>query len=133
MSKFNLVRLMWYHNKIRWKYRTVSGTPPLTYNAKSDGVLKNYRIYGNTVNGESVGDRTGNLFTTKNELKNCYVPSSGTIANTPNYNTTDYLPVDPNTSYSYSFINSYNPARYCCIAFYNSNKEFISCDNHRDD
>lgn len=24
--------------------------------------LKNYRIYGNTVNGESVGDRTGNLF-----------------------------------------------------------------------
>lgn len=56
MSKFNLVRLMWYRNKVKWKYRTVSGTPPLTYKAKSDGVLKNYRIYGNTVNGENVGD-----------------------------------------------------------------------------
>lgn len=55
MSKFNLVRLMWYRNKVKWKYRTVSGTPPLTYKAKSDGVLKNYRIYGNTENGESVG------------------------------------------------------------------------------
>lgn len=62
MSKFDLVRLMWYRNKVKWKYRTVSGTPPLTYRAKSDGVLKNYRIYGNTVNGESVGDRTANLF-----------------------------------------------------------------------
>ena len=36
-------------------YRTISGAPPLTYKA-IEGTLKNYRIYGNTVNGESVGD-----------------------------------------------------------------------------
>lgn len=41
--------------------KTVSGVPPLIF--KSDGsALKNYRIYGNTVDGESVGDRTGNLW-----------------------------------------------------------------------
>lgn len=37
------------------------GVPPLTF--KSNGkALKNYRIYGSTVEGESVGDRTRNLF-----------------------------------------------------------------------
>ncbi len=44
------------------KLRTVSGLPPLSYKAKKAGTLSNYRIYGNTVSGESVGDRTGNLF-----------------------------------------------------------------------
>ena len=39
----------------------VEGVPPLTYQA-IEGTLENYRIYGNTVDGESVGDRTGNLF-----------------------------------------------------------------------
>ena len=40
---------------------TMHGIPPLTFNSIA-GTLKNYRIYGNTVNGESVGDRTANLF-----------------------------------------------------------------------
>lgn len=35
--------------------KEISGVPPLTFNAIA-GTLKNYRIYGNTVNGESVGD-----------------------------------------------------------------------------
>lgn len=35
--------------------KEISGIPPLTFNAIA-GTLKNYRIYGNTVNGESVGD-----------------------------------------------------------------------------
>lgn len=33
----------------------LEGVPPLTYKA-IEGKLKNYRIYGNTVNGENVGD-----------------------------------------------------------------------------
>lgn len=41
--------------------KELSGIPPLTFNAIA-GTLKNYRIYGNTVDGESVGDRTANLF-----------------------------------------------------------------------
>lgn len=39
-----------------------SETFPMTFKAKRTENLKNYRIYGNTVNGESVGDRTENLF-----------------------------------------------------------------------
>ncbi len=39
-----------------------SGTSPLTYGKCKIGTLSNYRIYGNTVDGNSVGDRTENLF-----------------------------------------------------------------------
>lgn len=39
----------------------MSGVPPLTFKANGQA-LKNYRIYGNTANSESVGDRTENLF-----------------------------------------------------------------------
>lgn len=35
--------------------KELSGIPPLAFNAVA-GTLKNYRIYGNTVNGESVGN-----------------------------------------------------------------------------
>lgn len=35
--------------------KEISGIPPLTFNSIA-GTLKNYRIYGNTVDGESVGD-----------------------------------------------------------------------------
>ena len=41
--------------------KELSGIPPLTFKAIA-GVLKNYRIYGNTADGKSVGDRTANLF-----------------------------------------------------------------------
>jgi hypothetical protein len=45
---------MWFR-KSHPKIRKISGTPPLTF--KSNGkALKNYRIYGQTVDGESVGD-----------------------------------------------------------------------------
>lgn len=40
----------------------IQGELPLLFKGKKLGTLKNYRIYGNTVDGESVGDRTGNLF-----------------------------------------------------------------------
>ena len=43
------------------KYKTLSGAPPLSFTADGS-VLKDYRICGQTENGESVGDRTGNLF-----------------------------------------------------------------------
>ena len=53
--------LLLYYKQSR-KIRRVSGLPPLTFKAKKAGTLKDYRIYGNTVDGESVGDKTGNLF-----------------------------------------------------------------------
>ena len=47
--------LLLYYKQSR-KIRRVSGLPPLTFKAKKAGTLKDYRIYGNTAGGESVGD-----------------------------------------------------------------------------
>lgn len=41
--------------------KIIEGIPPLTFKAKKAGVLENYRIYGNTVVGESVGDKSVNI------------------------------------------------------------------------
>ena len=61
----DIVRLMLLSrqmkNRRHEKNNTMNGIPPLTFNAIA-GTLKNYRIYGNTENGESVGDKTANLF-----------------------------------------------------------------------
>ena len=40
----------------RKKYKWIRGAPPLSFKALAAGTLENYRIYGNTVGGESVGD-----------------------------------------------------------------------------
>ena len=62
----NIVRLMLLSrqmkNRRHEKNNTMNGIPPLTFNAIA-GILKNYRIYGNTVDGESVsvGDKTDNI------------------------------------------------------------------------
>ena len=62
----NIVRLMLLSrqmkNRRHEKNNMVTGIPPLTFTANKKGLLKNYRIYGNTENGESVGDKTANLF-----------------------------------------------------------------------
>lgn len=61
-SEFDLAEAMWLRKMRKQRQvKTISGVPPLTFKAKGSN-LKDYRIYGNTVNGESVGDRTDNLF-----------------------------------------------------------------------
>ena len=40
----------------RKKYKWIRGAPPLSFKAQAAGTLENYRIYGNTVGGESIGD-----------------------------------------------------------------------------
>ena len=59
----------------------IEGVPPLTFTAKA-GTLSNYRIYGNMVNGESVGDKTGNLF--DGEWENKYIDTYGNIGYSTN-------------------------------------------------
>ena len=56
----DIVRLMFLSrqmkNRRHEKDNMVTGIPPLTFTAKKTGTLKNYRIYGNTIDGESVGN-----------------------------------------------------------------------------
>ena len=112
------------HARILREIKEISGTPPLTF--KSNGrPLKNYRIYGNTVNGVSVGNlitegehageylvpitvRGKNLF---NSVSNWNLPGSfstdgskfpgSILGNRRTY----FLNVQPNTSYTISFIS----------------------------
>ena len=82
-SDLGLIDLMWNrHARILRETKKISGTPPLTF--KSNGrPLKNYRIYGNTVNDVSVGnpvtegEHTGEYcvpVTLNNIAANIYLP-----------------------------------------------------------
>ena len=108
------------------KSRWISGVPPLQYSAKKQGTLKNYRIYGNTENGESVGDRTGNLFdyTKTNRQIHRLRNDDGTInAQTTQSNYFEYyIPVKPNTTYTVK-TSTNSPSR---IYFSDSQKQWLS-------
>lgn len=118
--------LLLYYKQSR-KIRRVSGLPPLTFKAKKAGTLENYRIYGNTVSGESVGDRTGNLFDFGEWSKNINANDDNSLAKgidgitiTANSNdafTTPYayvhegvykIYVKPNTNYLLSWVSNNN-------------------------
>lgn len=60
--------------------------------------LKNYRIYGNTVNGKSVGDKTINLFD-KSTVTDYKGITNGQIIDSPTWFISDYIPVIPRKKY----------------------------------
>lgn len=119
-------KLLWLYYKQSKKNRTIQGSPPLTFKAKKAGTLKNYRIYGNTVNGENVGDRTANLI--QGSIKNANIGNNGKI-NTSNEFILVYAPVVTGESYTISNNNGTN-----VYAFYNvvpSTETETSYDNNR--
>ena len=90
--------LLLYYKQSR-KIRRVSGLPPLTFKAKKAGTLKNYRIYGQTVDGESVGDRTGNLFDGELVLGS-FAAADGSFFVGDVTCVTEFINVKSNTEYS---------------------------------
>lgn len=108
-----------------------NGISPIKFKSSGEN-LENYRIYGNTVGGESVGDRTTNLFDENSESIPGYLNDRGAITTVPNYpiSTYDYINVLPNTNYSYkAFItanHSENQSKTIRISYYTSSKVFIS-------
>lgn len=84
------------------KYHEIEGESPLTYNAKKAGYLTNYRIYGQTVDGESVGDRTENLFD-GNFLQGYWAIADGAFISANNWVCSSKLPCAPNTTYTSKF------------------------------
>ena len=54
MTEYAKKLLRLYHEQSK-KNRIIEGSLPLNFKGKGKD-LKNYRIYGNTVNGESIGD-----------------------------------------------------------------------------
>ena len=107
------------------KLRTVSGLPPLSYKAKKAGTLSNYRIYGNTVSGESVGDRTGNLFNLESITLKKSLGYDGSIYTAQSSNLSAYIQILSDNcvlSYNYTTLASSSKRNIC---FYNSKKQCI--------
>ena len=88
--------------------RAIEGIPPLTYKAV-EGALNNYRIYGNTVDGESVGDRTANLF--NGELQNGYWNTLETLAQTSSAVFRSFKIFLPAGTYTITFATNVNIVR----------------------
>ena len=120
-------------NKLYTADREIQGDPPLTFKSRGKN-LKNYRIYGNTVNGESIGDRTENLFDISTIVEGKYINSSGVeeAAKTQYQenvlNRTDFINISNNTVYSLTCTMPYGIALDSLIAFcwFDSNKTLIS-------
>jgi len=88
--------------------------------------LQNYKIYGNTVNGESVGDRTGNLFDGI-FLQGYWAGADGSyVAGYPTWICTNKLPCKPNTTYTLSF-NSAN-SRWYGFVWFTENGDYLLSD-----
>lgn len=80
-----------------------SGEPPFSYNSVT-GTLNNYRIYGQTVDGESVGDRTANLFDKTKFIQTNIVAWYDHVLIDDPYTISTILPCNPNTKYTISKI-----------------------------
>ena len=108
--------------------RTELETETLPYTFTSDSYkLRNYRIYGNTVNGESVGDRTGRNLFDKHLSVYGYINTQGLIQTSTLTLSSDYIPIIGGENYTIWLhrthdANSYN-SRAC--AFYDNNKGLI--------
>ena len=116
--------------------KTISGTPPLTF--KSGGKpLRNYQIFGNTVNGASVGDLAVNYFdynSWKNSITSVSAQGSitfnsdGTFTLAANENgdvftqpyegtnaNTFRIAVEADTEYTFSFMSNNSVAGYVYV------------------
>jgi hypothetical protein len=74
-----------------------------------DKPISNYRIYGNTVDGESVGDRTANLF--NGELQNGYWSTLETLAQTSSAAFRSFKIFLPAGTYTITFATNVNIVR----------------------
>jgi len=117
-------RLLWLMSQ-KPKLRTFSGVPPLTFKAKKSGTLKNYRIYGNTVNGNSVGDRTGNLFD-GNFLQGYWTYADGEFIYVNTWICTTKIPCTGGQMYTYSFSKA---SRWFGFVWYDGDGDYISTNN----
>lgn len=112
----------------------IENTLPLTVYASGDDLV-NYKVFGNTENGESVGELTENLFdpnatdTTNGYRFSAYLPSSGNIVSItselPSFAVSEYIGV-PNDNFITLVNVGMVEAPRLAICFYNANKKYIS-------
>ena len=121
---------------------TYTGTLPATLAGTEAGYLKSYTIYGNTENGESVGERTEsgeptgyklpmvvgkNLYNAKNDTQGYYINVEGAIAKWFSYANyiSDKIPVSPGKKYILYYPLTIAGQALSC-AFYNASGTQLS-------
>lgn len=103
----------------------ITGTLPLSFTARAQQALRNYRFYGTS---EGAGGETENLFnyrakdTANGYVANAYLTNAGEITSSDAWWISEYIPVEENSAYTV-FTGTYNNPSAC---FYDSNKEFLA-------
>lgn len=100
-----------------------------------DQSVQAYTIKGNTqtsgtpspqnpVTVDGVGEETANLFSTKNATQGKYLNSSGVLQSSENFTVTDYINIEPSTTYIISPVSDVDLI--ACHCYYDAGKNFIS-------
>lgn len=131
---------------IKWLYLdlylNIDGVPPFTFVSNGSPIV-DYIIYGNAeTSGTSTpvslvipsgaGEKTSNLFDISTAALGKWINSAGeektSSVATQEYklNHTDYIPVEPNTEYVFSYDGDYSVASTAAMCWFNANKEIIS-------
>ena len=128
-NNFDIIEALWLRReKKRRAQKTIEGAPPLQYSAKKQGTLKNYRIYGNTVNGNSVGDMTANLFD-GNFLQGYWAYANGEFSYINTWICTTKISCTGGQAYTYSFPQV---SRWSGFVWYDGDGNYISTNNRQD-
>ena len=107
----------------------ISGVPPLEFTSRG-GNLIDYRIYGYTDDEKGCGERTENLFDVGNVTNGASLsPDDGSLVSSPAYNTSNFIDVSSNSYYTLSLVSVYTGYRLVRIAYYDSEKTFLSVYN----
>lgn len=104
-SKIEKLLLKWLYQDL---YLTLKGVPPLTFTANGQSLV-DWTIYGNTTNGESVGDRTANLF--DGELQPGYWINTTDLAQTSSEAFRSFKIFLPAGTYTITFATNVNIVR----------------------
>lgn len=108
------------------KYRETEGMLPINFRGKGKD-LTDYRIYGQTVDSESVGDKTANMFD-GNWLQGYWKFNTGEWNNSSQYIATSIIDCTPNTDYTFSLTGK--PINYGFIWYNQAGRRIASNYDH---
>lgn len=98
--------------------KTIQGVPPLTFHAIAQH-LTDWSIDGNTDSGESVGDKTDNIFDGLIGTDNALLNAGGGVSENNDYALSNYIPISANEDYTFSFLHTISESRTTyTISFY---------------
>ena len=99
---------------------------------KGDAIQSNIPTPESPVIPQGTGDNTGNLFDISTAVLGKWINSAGeektSSVQTPQYrlNHTDYISVEPNTEYTFSYNGDYSTSTTVAMCWFDNNKEIVA-------